>query len=81
MSSVVSKLALLLNAVSDPWVNVSEVAGRECALDVTVQATVNQCGQDIGSTVIYFVGVIVGWVMPPVLAVLHGITFTSASPV
>ena len=81
VSSVVAKLSLLLNAVSDPWVNVTEVANHDCALGVTIQATANQCGQDVGSTIVYFVGILVGYVVPPLLSVMHGITFTSTGPV
>jgi hypothetical protein len=81
ITSVVAKLSLLLNAVSDPWVNITEIANHNCALGVEIQATANQCGQDVGSTIVYFIGTIVGYVVPPLLSVMHGITFTSNGPV
>ena len=81
ISSVVTKLSLLLDAVSDPWVNITEVANHDCDLGVAIQAAANQCGHDVGATVVYFVGILVGYVVPPFLSVMHGITFTGTGPV
>ena len=80
LSSVLAKLTVLVDAVSEQWIGINGTPGSECSLDWTVQVSVLPCGEQIVTFLASCAGLVTGYVMPPLLSLMHGASYTQAGP-
>ena len=80
-ASIVAKVVLLADAVSEFWINVSAVNSSACNFDVAVRASVTPCGLEQIPLVVWFVSLFTGYGLPPLNSVMEGISTTYVGPV
>ena len=80
-ASIVAKVVLLADAVSEFWINVSAVDSVACNFDVTVRARVVLCGLEQIPITVWFVRLFTGYGLPPLNSIMEGLTMTYVGPV
>jgi hypothetical protein len=78
LASIIAKVLVLANAVSDYWAIVSwSIPNTDCFW--TVNTTVTECGRQLGSMLVWMVLVLVRYGGPVAVEALQGIVGTRIS--